>query len=99
VELRRYPPIARLRAEMADAGFTSVREEVVERTRVLTDAAGYRDKVYSSLLYIDEEAFQRGLARLEADLRDGPIHCKSRYLLLWGSKPWRQDGSSSPHGQ
>ncbi|OFX26719.1 MAG: hypothetical protein A2Z07_02230 [Armatimonadetes bacterium RBG_16_67_12] len=47
----------------------------------------YRDRAFSSLHLIPQEAFARGLARMEQDLREGPIHCVSRYLLLWGVTP------------
>jgi ubiquinone/menaquinone biosynthesis C-methylase UbiE len=83
-ELRRYPPVAELRALMTAAGFTDLTEHVVERHYDLTDASAYRDRAYSSLHLIDPAAFAHGLARLEADLRLGPIPCVSRYLLLWG---------------
>ena len=86
VELARYPRIDVLRSEMRRVGFDSLREEVAEYSYELTDSAAYREKVFSSLLYISEEAFHRGLARFEADLLEGPVRCISRYLLLWGTK-------------
>jgi len=86
VELSRYPRIDVLRSELARAGFSSPREEMVEHAYAITDASAYRDKVFSSLLYIDEAAFHRGLARMEADLALGPIQCISRYLMLWVTK-------------
>ncbi len=87
VERLRYPPIARLRAEMAAAGLGPVTEEAVEHAYALDDAAAYRDKAFSSLHLIDDAAYARGLARLEADLAQGPIACVSRYLMLWGAAP------------
>jgi hypothetical protein len=86
VEIARYPHIDILRAEMIGAGFESLREEVAEYSYALTDSIAYREKVFSSLLHISDEAFERGLTRLEADLTHGPIPCISRYLLLWGTK-------------
>jgi SAM-dependent methyltransferase len=86
VELVRYPRIQVLRAEMTRAGFESITEEVVEHEYSITDAAPYRDRVFSALLYITDEAFARGLARLEADLRRGPVRGVARYMLLRGSK-------------
>ncbi len=85
-ELARYPRIAQLRALMADVGFEQIEEHSVEFPYQLTDAQAYRDKAFSSLHLIPEVAFQRGLARMERDLRQGPIPCVSRYLLLWGVK-------------
>jgi ubiquinone/menaquinone biosynthesis C-methylase UbiE len=86
-ELGRYPPIADLRAAMTAAGFVQLAEQQVEFGYALTDLSAYRDRAYSSLHLIDEAAFRRGLARMERDLRAGPIPCVSRYLLLWGVRP------------
>lgn len=85
-ELKRYPPVSELRHLMEVAGFQNLSEEVVELRRELTDIQGYRDKAYSSLHLIPEEAFQRGIRRLEADLQKGPILNVSMYVLIWGKK-------------
>ncbi|MDP2957591.1 MAG: hypothetical protein Q8N53_14290, partial [Longimicrobiales bacterium] len=71
---------------MRRVGFAEVSEETVEFAYQLTDAQAYRDRAFSSLHLIPEEAFQRGIRRMEAALRLGPIPCVSRYLLLWGAK-------------
>lgn len=84
VEQARYHPLARLALWLEQAGFTAQREETVEHRYPLTDAAPYRARAYSALRLIDDAAFARGLARLEADLaRDGEISCVARYTLLW----------------
>ena len=88
VELERYPRIRDLRAMMAEAGFTEPREETVAFRHALTDIQRYRDKAFSSLHLIDQAAFERGIRRLEDDLREkGSVPWWSRYLLLWGTKP------------
>jgi SAM-dependent methyltransferase len=86
VELGRYPRIAQLRHLMESVGFTEITENVVEFPYQLTDIQPYRDKAFSALHLIPEEAFQRGIERMERDLRTGPISCVSRYLLLWGTR-------------
>ncbi|MBI3977012.1 MAG: methyltransferase domain-containing protein [Chloroflexi bacterium] len=85
VDLSRYHPIPQLRAALADAGFGDIHEEIVELGYDLADAGAYRSKSFSCLHLISEDAFRRGIERLEADLRAGPIPCLSRYLLLWGT--------------
>jgi hypothetical protein len=72
---------------MAEAGFGAVEDTVVEFAYLLSDIQAYRDKAFSSLHLISDRAFRAGIARMEGDLRDGPIPCVSRYLLLWGRKP------------
>ena len=85
-ELQRYPRLAQLRELMGRAGFDQVVETAVEFPYQLTDSQAYRDKAFSALHLISESAFQRGMERLEEDLRAGPIPCVSRYTLLWGEK-------------
>jgi hypothetical protein len=78
---------------MAGAGFVALDEQTVECTYVLADIQIYRDKAFSALHLISEEAFQRGIARMERDLRQGPILCTPRYTLLWGTKG--EEGNAS----
>lgn len=85
-ELRRYPSIGALFALMAEAGFSDAREEAVEFGYSVADARPYRDKAFSSLHLIPDEAFERGLRRMEDDLRAGPIAGVARYALVWGRR-------------
>lgn len=86
VELARYPAIETLRQEMAEAGFERIEEEQVERTYPLTDFTPYRERAFSSLHLISDDALERGLARMETDLRQGPLAAVSLYTLLWGRR-------------
>ncbi|MEZ4562053.1 MAG: class I SAM-dependent methyltransferase [Thermomicrobiales bacterium] len=91
IEERRYPSVETLRAEMAAAGLTRVHETHVELEYPLTDLRGYRERAFSSLLLIPDDALARGLARMEQDLLAGPIMALSLYTLVWGSHaPVRQ---------
>ena len=85
-ELRRYPAIEQLRAEMVASGFQALTEDSVEFSYALTDATPIRTMVYSVLHLISQEEFARGLAQMERDLQAGPIQCVSRYVLVWGVK-------------
>ena len=87
VELQRYPRIPDLEAMLEGNGFTHIQARTVEFPYVLTDIQAFRDRAFSSLHLIPEEAFQQGIARMEHDLANGPIPCVSYYLLLWGEKP------------
>lgn len=84
IELKRYPSIPTLRAEMKDAGFSDLEETHVELAYDLTEIAGYRDKAYSSLHLITPVAHAAGITRLEEELQRGPIPALSLYTLLWG---------------
>jgi SAM-dependent methyltransferase len=85
LELQRYPRIADLREMMRQAGFSDLQETGAEFRYTLSDIQMYRDKAFSSLYLISEEAFTAGIRRMEHDLADGPIPYVSRYLLLWGT--------------
>lgn len=86
VELARYPSIATLRELMVEAGFREITEQAVESASLVTDITGYRQRAFSCLHLIAAEAFERGIERMERDLRAGPIAAVSHSLLLWGSK-------------
>jgi ubiquinone/menaquinone biosynthesis C-methylase UbiE len=87
VELARYPRISTLSNLMRQSGFSRIEDNLVEFSFDLKDIQSYRDRAFSSLHLISEEAFQRGIAQLERELNEkGFIHCKSRYTLLWGNK-------------
>lgn len=86
-DLKRYPPVLRLRRWMQAAGFEGLAEKILAYPYEKKDIKDYRNKAYSCLHLISEEAFRAGLARMEADLKNGPINCLSQYLFLWGSKP------------
>ena len=87
IDLARYPGIEELRAGMQEAGFANVAEETVEFAYELRDIGPFRDKAFSCLRLIPEDAFCRGIERMEKDLRAGPMVGVSRYTLVWGVKP------------
>jgi hypothetical protein len=87
IELQRYPPVPGLLTEMSRAGFVEPRLVQVSHEYDLDDIAAYRDRAFSSLLLIDEEAFRDGISRLEADLARGPIPAVSLYTIIWGTAP------------
>ena len=86
-DLARYPRVEALLSRMAEAGFADLSQETVELSYALTDGRPYRDKAFSVLHLIPEDAFWAGLARLERDLGRGPVAAVSRYVLLWGRRP------------
>jgi SAM-dependent methyltransferase len=85
-DLARYPPLMELRDTMGEAGLGEISEQTVEFPYLLMDAQAYRDRAFSSLHLIGDEAWRRGLQPMERDLRSGPISCVSRYVLLWGTE-------------
>ena len=87
IELRRYPALPTLIAEMSVAGFQAPDAVTTRHPYELIDLEPYRAKAFSSLKLIDETAFQRGIERLETALAQGPISAVSLYTLLWGDKP------------
>ncbi len=84
-ELRRYPPLGGLRKMLNEAGLTRIDEELVEIPYEIRDATPYRRRVFSCLSLIPDDAFYRGVARMEEDLRRGPIQAVSRSVMVWGT--------------
>jgi ubiquinone/menaquinone biosynthesis C-methylase UbiE len=85
-ELERYPHIEKLVGLMISCGFEEIHQEVVRFPYLITDAGPFESRAFSTLHLISEEAFQRGLARLRADLEHGPVAACSHYLMLWGKR-------------
>src|SRR5262249_18486802 len=79
VDLGRYPSDADLDEALRQAGFVGGERQRVEFRYDLADPGPYRDRVFSCLRFIPDDAFRRGLERMESDLRNGPIACVSRY--------------------
>ena len=74
-ELARYPRIPALYEMMSQAGFAEIEEHSVESSYALDDIQIYRDKAFSALHLIADEDWARGIARMEADLEQGPLPC------------------------
>ena len=86
VNLDRYPPVAALHHAMSAAGFGRLREIQIAFPAVVSDSGLFARRAYSPLHEIEDDAFARGLERLEADLAQGPIEGSRQYLLIWGTK-------------
>ena len=86
IYIARFPTESALRASMERAGFREIAAAVVSQVVEVADSARYANRAYSVLHRISEDAFKRGLARLERDLAMGPIRGVRRYLALWGKK-------------
>ncbi len=87
IELTRYPRLAELEAWMSAAGLEEFEVVTVEEPYEISSAQPFRDRAYSSLHLISQEAWQAGLARLERDLVRGPVQGVSRYACVGGCKP------------
>jgi len=93
-ELARYPRLAQLESWMleADLGGPSTKLRAglevvtVEAPYEIASAQPFRDKAYSALHLISEDAWQAGLERLERDLARGPVRGVSRYACVWGQR-------------
>jgi len=86
VDLRRYPSVPQLMAEMRAAGFAGTAQEVVEYAFETRDISIYRERGLSTLLLLPDDAFRRGLSRLERLAARGPIRVVLRYVMLWGHR-------------
>ncbi len=71
---------------MERTGFINIVEGSEQASNRLTDIRPYRDKAFSSLHLISDEAFEERMRRLERDFREGPIQVVTSAILLWGTK-------------
>jgi len=95
-EFARYHDRPAIERAMTDAGFIDVRATHTEHEFTLgpEDVAKYRRKAFSALRLISDEAFRRGLARLEADAARGGAVASELYTYIWDAS--RDPGPSRP---
>jgi ubiquinone/menaquinone biosynthesis C-methylase UbiE len=86
-DLARYPGMETVQGELQGAGFAEIGFARVAYAYPLTNLTPYRERAYSVLRLLPEDAFAAGMARLERDLADGPIPACSVYTLIWATKP------------
>ncbi|NOZ27140.1 MAG: class I SAM-dependent methyltransferase [Chloroflexi bacterium] len=89
IELRRYPPISAIQRAMEAAGFREIQVSHTEHAFPLgpSHVRRYRQKAYSALRLIPEEAFRRGLARLEREVTGRSAQGQELYTYIWGTAP------------
>jgi ubiquinone/menaquinone biosynthesis C-methylase UbiE len=87
IEIARYPRVAQLEAWMDAVGLETIGVAAVEEAYEITSAQPFRDRAYSSLHLIPDEAWRAGLGRLERDLGCGPVRGAARYACVWARKP------------
>jgi SAM-dependent methyltransferase len=87
IELARYPRVDQLKEWMHAAGLEAFCVTAVDEPYEVTSAQPFRDRAYSSLHLIPEEAWRVGVEHLERDLAHGPIRGVARYACVWGCKP------------
>lgn len=88
-DLQRYPALETLIDLLTAAGFVEITNHELRAPFEITDAAPYREKAFSCLHLVPEDEFQSGLARLEDDLRAGPVVGIEEHASLWGRRPIR----------
>jgi ubiquinone/menaquinone biosynthesis C-methylase UbiE len=87
VDIKRYPTITTLKKQMMAVGFADVTETNIQNTSQIEDITPYKEKAFSCLHLISQDEFLRGLARLQEDLKAGPIQRVSAYVCHWGRSP------------
>lgn len=86
VDIVRYSTFEELREMAKAAGFRGWRETTLSIETVVASSEMFEAKAFSSLHLISDEAFRRGLARLEADLAHGPLRAMDPMAALWATK-------------
>lgn len=86
-DIKRYPAITTLKNQMTATGFVDVTETNIQSTSEIEDITPYKEKAFSCLHLISQDEFLIGLARLQEDLKAGPVQRVSAYVCLWGRSP------------
>jgi SAM-dependent methyltransferase len=88
IELGRYHPIAKIEQTMKDTGFEVTWISHTEHEFVMGESQliKFRNKAFSALQLLPEACFQRGIRRLEQDVRSGSCFSRELYTYVWGSK-------------
>ncbi|MBX3072029.1 MAG: methyltransferase domain-containing protein [Thermomicrobiales bacterium] len=85
-EIARYPRIEALESELKAAGFVEIKRRQTLTHREVTDIAPYRDKAFSSLHLISDEAHAKGIAAMERDLAKGLLQAQQPYTIVIGRR-------------
>ena len=72
---------------MAALGFCDIDECDGSMNFTISDVEAYREKAFSCLQLISEDAFARGLQAMESDLHAGPLQGTSELAFLWAKRP------------
>jgi len=86
VDLARYPSTAELDVAVGEANLMRDGSLSIQAPHLVRDIAPYRDRAYSCLHLISDEAHRAGVRRLEHDLALGPVEGLRPYTLYWASK-------------
>jgi SAM-dependent methyltransferase len=90
-ELQRYPSIDSIQLAMQQAGFADIHTTHMQRGYFLTadHLEKFRNKAYSALRLIPEDAFQRGVERAEVEIAAKTARGQEVYTCIWGARSWQ----------
>jgi ubiquinone/menaquinone biosynthesis C-methylase UbiE len=93
IDRARYPGNSAITNAMKKAGFEGIYTTKVKTTFEfkIQHYEQYKNKAYSALRMISEEAFRNGLKRVEESMKRGTIIGKKSYTQIWGIKVERRD--------
>lgn len=83
-DLKRYPRVESLLDQTRQAGLADHVTREIRTPFAVTDSTPYRDRAFSCIHMISDGEFEDGLARLEADLQEGPVEGLEEYVCIWG---------------
>jgi SAM-dependent methyltransferase len=85
-ELERYHPVTRLTTAMETAGFIEIAQSHTRHASHIgpADMDRFRERMFSALRLIPDEAHERGMAKLEADFASGRPELLELYTYIAG---------------
>ncbi len=88
IDRKRYPGNSAIMSAMKQAGFEGIYTTKVKTTFEFKSQhyEQYKERAYSALRLISDEAFERGMKRVENDMAGGLVIGKKSYTQIWGIK-------------
>lgn len=88
IEKKRYPSVYRIIENMKNKGFKQIEITHTEREYQMSEEVfqKFENKAFSSVRLISEENFERGIKRIEEDMKKNNCFVKELYTYIWGVK-------------
>jgi len=88
IEKKRYPGVYKTVKSMQNNGFKGINITHTEKEYKMTEEIfqKFRNKTFSSILLISDESFDKGIKRIEKDMKKDQCFIKELYTYIWGIK-------------
>jgi ubiquinone/menaquinone biosynthesis C-methylase UbiE len=88
IEKKRYPGVNKIVENMQNNGFKKIEITHTEREYKMDDKTfkKFKNKAFSAVRLISHESFEKGIKRIEEDMKKNKCFVKELYTYIWGVK-------------